>query len=606
MLRFRWKHLLIPAVMLGVLAIAPSDTLGQRGGGFGGGGGERGFGGGGGGERGFGGGGPGGFGGGGGGFGGGGGGFGGRGGGGGFDMSAMADRSFDNLVRSTGGAGDTLDYSKIPAATRQQTDAMAMRMGGQPLPTTGTISRQQFRGEMEQRMSAMRSRFGGGPGGQPGMTVTAAPSTNTTVTVIGAGGAEPGKPTVTFSPSQGGPPGMVGPAGMGGFGDRGGGDRGGGGFSMSDADLERRFREYDKDQNGKLTRDEASQSRRLAPMFDQYDANKDGMIDFNEYKAGVAAMMNSGGGDRSRGGDPSQWNGGGGNWNGGGGQWGPGGPGGDPNQKQEQEEERPVVYRYGKLPAGLPGFFTEADFDRDGQLGLYEWVKYGFDSAAKIDEFKSLDLNDDGLLTAEEYLRSKRNANGGSYALGTGLNDERGNGERGNGERMSGPSMSQGNYPGAPSPSMGSRSGYSDQNQSGDKKETKDLRKEEKRDEKQNGGNERGRGGDFRGSGNAGGDTRGGNSERPSGSGSDFRNRGGPPMGGQSGGGADFRGMSRGGPGGGGFGGQSGNNAGGGNERGGAPSGDRNNGGGPGGPGGGGRNRGGPGGGGGNPFNPGR
>lgn len=84
--------------------------------------------------------------------------------------------------------------------------------------------------------------------------------------------------------------------------------------------------------------------------------------------------------------------------------------------QEEPDEPKPVVYRYGHLPDGLPPYFTDGDFDKDGQVGLYEWVNYwdpdgaGL-SAGKIDEYKDLDLNRDGLLTAEEYLRAlKANA----------------------------------------------------------------------------------------------------------------------------------------------------------------------------------------------------
>src|SRR5262249_15447941 len=50
--------------------------------------------------------------------------------------------------------------------------------------------------------------------------------------------------------------------------------------------------------------------------------------------------------------------------------------------------------------AGLPDWFAKLDTDKDGQIGLYEWL------AAKkpIDEFKDMDRNGDGFLTPEEVL----------------------------------------------------------------------------------------------------------------------------------------------------------------------------------------------------------
>jgi Ca2+-binding EF-hand superfamily protein len=60
------------------------------------------------------------------------------------------------------------------------------------------------------------------------------------------------------------------------------------------------------------------------------------------------------------------------------------------------------VYRPGQLPAGLPGWFSGLDGDRDGQVGLYEWKSAGRD----VEEFLRLDRNRDGFLTAEELLRA--------------------------------------------------------------------------------------------------------------------------------------------------------------------------------------------------------
>ncbi len=66
----------------------------------------------------------------------------------------------------------------------------------------------------------------------------------------------------------------------------------------------------------------------------------------------------------------------------------------------EELEQRPNVYTGPKLPPGLPDWFAKLDTDRDGQIGLYEWV------AAKksIEEFKAMDRNGDGFLTPEEVL----------------------------------------------------------------------------------------------------------------------------------------------------------------------------------------------------------
>jgi Ca2+-binding EF-hand superfamily protein len=64
-------------------------------------------------------------------------------------------------------------------------------------------------------------------------------------------------------------------------------------------------------------------------------------------------------------------------------------------------DNRPTVNRAGKFPKGLPEWFKTLDTDGDGQISLFEWRKGG----KKISDFKTYDLNDDGLITAEEVLR---------------------------------------------------------------------------------------------------------------------------------------------------------------------------------------------------------
>jgi Ca2+-binding EF-hand superfamily protein len=50
---------------------------------------------------------------------------------------------------------------------------------------------------------------------------------------------------------------------------------------------------------------------------------------------------------------------------------------------------------------GLPTWFTTLDTNKDKQISLYEWRKAGKD----LKEFQEMDLNADGLLTADEYRR---------------------------------------------------------------------------------------------------------------------------------------------------------------------------------------------------------
>lgn len=550
MLRFRWKHLLIPAVLAGIMFIAPNDTFGQRpGGGGGGGGGPGGGGGGPGGGGGRPGGGGGGFGGGGGGFGGGGititpgGGGGGPGGGGGFGGGGggmggrgggfSADSSFDRLLQSYGGSGDTLDYSKVPADVRQRNDRMAQFSGAPAMPTSGTISRADFKVDFEKRMTTMRQGggFGGGMGGAPGGAKPTTPGGGDGVVIVTPGSGDGAGP-VTIT-TGGNPPAIPGGGGQGGG---GWGGQGGGGWG-GQMNPESRFKDMDTNQDGKLTREEVQASRsgrRLADAFDQNDANKDGSIDLTEYTTYFnAAVSGMGGGGQGGGG----WGGGGQ----GGGGWGGGGWGNPDSRKQEEPDEpKPTVYRYGNLPQGLPTFFVNADTDKDGQIGLYEWAKYWDPNGVgltevKITEFKDLDPNADGLVTAEEYMRVKKitPATGGP---GRGGAPAWGGGQPGWGQPPGGGSQPGWGQPPATPPSPGQA--IEEPKKDGKDGKPADPKKDEtKKDERPGGGFGQRPGG---GSGENGGGRFGGGGQRPGG-------------GGDSGGGTQPGGGRFGGGGGGGF-----------------------------------------------------
>ncbi|MBX9625925.1 MAG: hypothetical protein K2X82_19150, partial [Gemmataceae bacterium] len=121
------------------------------------------------------------------------------------------------------------------------------------------------------------------------------------------------------------------------------------------------------------------------------------------------------GGGRNWGGSPGGgWGGppgGGGGWNGQGGppgqpgQPGPDGQGGgkdDGKKKDAEPDFTQIGIRYGKLPPGLPGWFTELDTDKDGQVGLDEWRADG----RKTEDFAALDTDGDWLLSPRELLRA--------------------------------------------------------------------------------------------------------------------------------------------------------------------------------------------------------
>lgn len=316
-MRQNWKWLAAPALLAALLFFAPGTSRGQR--------------------------------------------FGGRGG-------FSADSSFDRLLQSYGGSGDTLDYSRIPAEQRERNNRFAQMSGSPPMPTSGTISREQFRGQFEQRMQEMRSRFGS------------------------RGRDDSGDRSSPFS--RGGPPNMS-------------------GTSPNDF-ADSIFKRSDRNGDGRITQDEASS--RMRDSFQQYDTNRDGAIDVNEFRGYIQARFGS------RGGSPDSSSSStspppfppGGNWD-------PRGNGNDRRDRrnrddrgdnrndprrpnQPEEDAMPVVYRYGKLPKDIPSYWSELDTDKDGQIGLYEWRHAG----KSIKEFTELDLNGDGYLTADEWLRTQR------------------------------------------------------------------------------------------------------------------------------------------------------------------------------------------------------
>jgi hypothetical protein len=96
-----------------------------------------------------------------------------------------------------------------------------------------------------------------------------------------------------------------------------------------------------------------------------------------------------------------------------------------PPSPSENDEGRPTVYRVGKLPKGLPSWFSQLDRDNDGQVGLYEWKAAGRSTS----EFLAMDANGDGFLTAEEVLRFQKAQKKGAPA--TTVSRKTGNGATG-------------------------------------------------------------------------------------------------------------------------------------------------------------------------------
>lgn len=298
--------------------------------------------------------------------------------------------------------GDVIDFSRMDANMKAFAKS-GFEKAGLPAPSDNTvITKAQFVDSFSRALAAKgitpgapiggSAPMGGGP---PGGGFGGGDRQGRG----GYGGGQPGGGYGGGPPGGGGQPmvmtiGGGGPMqpGGGGFGSKGGGfggDKGGGGgFRMTDQDIEKRFADSDFNRDGKLSFDEINENSPLKSAFKESDTNQDGYIDLNEYKAYIAARFGGGSGDANAGSYGSYA--GNGNY---------GSNGRDP--RNEKKEELVVAIRYGKLPVGLPNWWDSLDTDKDGQIGLYEWRADGRD----VKEFQKMDLDGDGLVAPQEWLR---------------------------------------------------------------------------------------------------------------------------------------------------------------------------------------------------------
>ena len=306
------------------------------------------------------------------------------------------ERSFNFIAKNS----DVIDFSKMDPNQRRFATMMFER-NGIPIPSeNAVVSRAQFVEAFNKAQAARGngpsgspgsgpSSFTRGPGGGPPGSSSGGPPggfQGRTFTFGGSGGG-PGGPVIMQGSGNGGPPQLGGGPGF----SRGpGGPAGGEG--MSDERIQEMFGRYDRNRDGKIDYDEASD--RTKPEFRTLDANGDGGLDVGEYRTYIQKRFGGGDSNSSGGNNFS------GNYSNNG---GPGGndrfdPRGDPNRK---EEPALIAIRYGKLPEGLPSWWNDLDTDKDGQVGLYEWRQ----GARDMKEFLTMDLNTDGLLAPQEMLR---------------------------------------------------------------------------------------------------------------------------------------------------------------------------------------------------------
>jgi hypothetical protein len=227
-----------------------------------------------------------------------------------------------------------------------------MLQRGEQIPPDGILTRQMFVAAAQQRMAVSGAPAPGAPGAPVAMVI----------------GGAPGGPGVPMTVAMGGP-------------------MGGGGEDMAT----RRIKEQDRDGDGKVSFNEADD--RLKPNFQKMDRNGDGFLDMEEYRAATGG--GGGGRDRDRNGGMGP---------GGAGDYGFAGGSGDYGRRDDKrvtEEPKPVAMRYGHLPKDMPEWFDKDDGNKDGQVALHEWRRAGKD----LSEFYAYDLNADGLVTADEFLR---------------------------------------------------------------------------------------------------------------------------------------------------------------------------------------------------------
>jgi len=157
------------------------------------------------------------------------------------------------------------------------------------------------------------------------------------------------------------------------------------------------MRQYDKNKNGVLERDEWMQMR---GSWRDADTNGDGIITLDELTAKLGQYSQPGSPAASSGSSSSS---------------GPSRPSGPPSASSGppasagRDSAAKKSYRFRspqeRLPQGLPEWFVRKDADGDGQVTMAEYSQAWSDSLAE--EFAKYDLNGDGVITPEEALKAQ-------------------------------------------------------------------------------------------------------------------------------------------------------------------------------------------------------
>ena len=154
--------------------------------------------------------------------------------------------------------------------------------------------------------------------------------------------------------------------------------------AVTDADRKEardRLRRYDRNRDGVLTKEELSSRFSGNPM--DFDRNKDGRLTEGELAVRYARRREAA--ELARSDDRDR---------------------GRRRDERERDVDPPDVYNgrnsyrvlaEQKMPEGLPGFFTDKDANKDGQVVMAEFAETWDD--ATVNEFFKSDLNRDGVIT---------------------------------------------------------------------------------------------------------------------------------------------------------------------------------------------------------------
>jgi len=141
------------------------------------------------------------------------------------------------------------------------------------------------------------------------------------------------------------------------------------------------MRQYDKNKNGVLEREEASQ---LREGLREADRNRDGVVTRDELSAQLLEYSQRRGGGGGPGSDRGRGS----------------GPGG--GKDGDSRKSYRFLTAQERLPGGLPDWFLNSDANHDGQVSMAEYAKDWSDVI--VGKFIAYDLNNDGIITPTECL----------------------------------------------------------------------------------------------------------------------------------------------------------------------------------------------------------